>query len=133
VLAHGHQTELETLFDFGFYNYAAPDGAENESQRNSNPSAQDWRAATTLGNRSPNSSTLKELNQIHRRTDATPSELSAIQSFTRRSPMASANAGLNDSTPTELNHGSTNSRPASRAKPLHASGRASIKTISPIN
>jgi hypothetical protein len=31
VLAHGHQTELETLFDFGFYNYAAPHGAENES------------------------------------------------------------------------------------------------------
>jgi len=26
-------TELETLFDFGFYKYAAPDGAENESQR----------------------------------------------------------------------------------------------------
>jgi hypothetical protein len=28
-------TELETLFDFGCYNYAAPDGAENESQRDS--------------------------------------------------------------------------------------------------
>jgi hypothetical protein len=27
VLAHGHPTELETLFDFGCYNYAAPDGA----------------------------------------------------------------------------------------------------------
>jgi hypothetical protein len=27
VLAHGHQTELETLFNFGCYNYAAPDGA----------------------------------------------------------------------------------------------------------
>ena len=27
VLAHGHQTELETMFDFGCYNYAAPDGA----------------------------------------------------------------------------------------------------------
>jgi hypothetical protein len=40
VLAHGHQTELETLFDFGCYNHAAPDGAENESQRDSNPSAQ---------------------------------------------------------------------------------------------
>jgi hypothetical protein len=24
VLAHGHQTELETLFDLGCYNYAAP-------------------------------------------------------------------------------------------------------------
>jgi hypothetical protein len=23
VLAHGHQMELETLFDFGFYKYAA--------------------------------------------------------------------------------------------------------------
>jgi len=30
------QTELETLFDFEFYNYAAPDGAENESQRRHN-------------------------------------------------------------------------------------------------
>jgi hypothetical protein len=27
VLAPGHQTELEILFDFGCYNYAAPDGA----------------------------------------------------------------------------------------------------------
>jgi hypothetical protein len=27
VLAHGHQTELETLFGFGGYNYPAPDGA----------------------------------------------------------------------------------------------------------
>ena len=35
-------TELETLFDFGCYNYAAPDGAETESQRDSNPSAQGW-------------------------------------------------------------------------------------------
>jgi len=30
--------------------------------------APDGRGAPTLGNRSPNSSTLKELNQIHRRT-----------------------------------------------------------------
>ena len=65
-------------------------------------SAQGWRAATTLGNRFPNSSTLKELNQIHRRTDTTPSELFVIQSLTRRSPIASANAGLNDLTPLEL-------------------------------
>jgi hypothetical protein len=43
------------------------------------------------------------LNQIHRRTDATPSELFAIESLTRRSPIPSANAGLNDSTPFELN------------------------------
>jgi hypothetical protein len=28
VLAHGYQTELETLFDFGCRNHAAPDGAE---------------------------------------------------------------------------------------------------------
>jgi hypothetical protein len=90
------------LFDFGRYNYAAPNGAENESQRDSNPSAQGSRAATILGNRSQNSSTLKELNQIHRRTDATPSELFAIRSLTRRSPIASANAGLNDSTRLEL-------------------------------
>jgi hypothetical protein len=47
------------------------------SQRDSNPSAPGWRSAPdrrgapTLGNRSPNSSTLKELNQIHRRTDST--------------------------------------------------------------
>ena len=27
MLAHGHQTELETCFDFGGYKYAAPDGA----------------------------------------------------------------------------------------------------------
>jgi hypothetical protein len=60
------------------------------------------RGAPTLGNRSLNSSTLKELNQIHCRTDATPSELSAIQSPTQRSPMASVNAGLNDTTPLEL-------------------------------
>jgi hypothetical protein len=26
-----HLTKLETLFDFGFYKYATPDGAENES------------------------------------------------------------------------------------------------------
>jgi hypothetical protein len=39
VLAHGHQTELETLFDFGCYNYAAPDGVENESKWDTNPSA----------------------------------------------------------------------------------------------
>jgi len=45
VLAHGHQTNLETLFDFGCYNYAAPDGAENKSQRDSNPSDQSWRSA----------------------------------------------------------------------------------------
>jgi len=49
-----------------------------------------------------NSSTLKELNQIHHRTDATPSDLFAIQSPTQRSPIASANVGLNDSTPLEL-------------------------------
>jgi hypothetical protein len=30
VLAHGHQTELETLFDFGGYKHAAPDGAAAE-------------------------------------------------------------------------------------------------------
>jgi hypothetical protein len=39
------------------------DNCVRESQRDSNPSAQGWRAATTLGNRSPNSSTLKELNE----------------------------------------------------------------------
>jgi hypothetical protein len=39
--------ELETLFDFGCYNYTAPDGAENESQRATNPlpeSFQDYSA-----------------------------------------------------------------------------------------
>jgi hypothetical protein len=34
VLAHGHQTELETLFDFGFYKYAAPDGAKMNPNAN---------------------------------------------------------------------------------------------------
>ena len=37
--------ELETLFDFGCYNFGASDRAENESQRDSNPSAQGWRSA----------------------------------------------------------------------------------------
>jgi hypothetical protein len=53
VLAHGHQTELETLFDFECYKYAAPDGAENESQRDSNPSAQGWRSAPAGEERLP--------------------------------------------------------------------------------
>ena len=37
------------------------------------------------GNRSPNSSTLKALNQIHRRTDTTPSELFSFSFVTQRS------------------------------------------------
>jgi hypothetical protein len=45
---------------------------------------------------------LRTATKIHRRPDATPSELFVIQSLTRRSPIASANAGLNDSTPLEL-------------------------------
>ena len=59
-----------------------------------------------MGNRSPNSSTLKELNQIHRRTNATPSELSSFCPFTQRSPAASANAGLNATTALRLERGS---------------------------
>jgi hypothetical protein len=64
-------TELETLFDFGCYNYAAPDGAENESQRDSNPSSHGWQSvpdgppAPTQENRSQKSSTLKELLLAH--------------------------------------------------------------------
>jgi hypothetical protein len=84
-------TELETLFDFGFYKYAAPDGAENESQRDSNPSAQGWRSApdrqgaTTLGNRSPNSSTLKELVLAHGHQNPPPPR---CNSWTRSRPLA---------------------------------------------
>jgi len=39
VLAHGHQTELETLFDFGCYNHAAPDGAKRVEN---SPAFQGW-------------------------------------------------------------------------------------------
>jgi hypothetical protein len=46
-------TELETLFDFGCCNYAATDGTENESQRDSNPSAQGWRSAPAGEERLP--------------------------------------------------------------------------------
>ena len=39
MLAHGHQTELETLFDFGCYNHAAPDGAKRVEN---SPAFQGW-------------------------------------------------------------------------------------------
>ena len=39
LLVQGHQTELETWFDFGWYNYAAPDGA---GQVESSPAFQGW-------------------------------------------------------------------------------------------
>jgi hypothetical protein len=80
------------------------------SQRDSNPSAPGWRSAPdrrgapTLGSRSPNSSTLKELNQIHRRPDATPSELFSFCPFTQRRRWRT-NAGLNDATALRLERG----------------------------
>ena len=96
VLAHGHQTELETLFDFEFYNHAAPSGAPVcESQWDSNPSAQGWRSAPAGKERlfwetvPTNSSTLKALHQIHRRPAATPSELFSFCPFPQRSRCAS--------------------------------------------
>jgi hypothetical protein len=79
-----------------------------ESQRDSNPSAQGWWSAPAGEERLPwetvptNSPTLKASHQIRRRPDATPSELFSFYPFTQRSPTASVNAGLNDSTPLEL-------------------------------
>jgi hypothetical protein len=46
---------------------------------------------------------LNRLNQFHQRADATRSELClSLPPTTQRSPISSANAGLNDTTPMEL-------------------------------
>ena len=77
--AYSAPTELEPLFDLGFYKYAAPDGAlVCESQRDSNPSAQGlacdaglpWETVPT------NASTPKALHPVRRYVAATLSELS---------------------------------------------------------
>ena len=78
----------------------------------------------TLGNRPTNSSTLKGLHPIRRYSDTTPSELFSFCTFTQRSPTASVNAGLNDTTPLELPDAVlAHDQPtlAGRAQPFHPS------------
>ena len=61
-------TELETLFDFGRYNYAAPDGAlVCESQRDSIHQPRGGATRLPWENVPTNSSTLKELHPLCRR------------------------------------------------------------------
>jgi hypothetical protein len=67
-----------------------------ESQRDSNHSAQGWRAATTLGQSSKKFSTPTGLYRRLSLTDSTLSGLLPFYFTTRRSPISSANAGLND-------------------------------------
>jgi hypothetical protein len=67
--------ELETLFDFGFYKYATPDGAENESQRDSNSSAQGCEGRATLGYVPKNIFNAEGVASICYDIATTPSEL----------------------------------------------------------
>lgn len=75
-------TELETSFDFGFYKYAAPDGAPVcESQRDENHSAKGCAVGPSgsdraaLGHVPPMFSTLKALHPIRRGAAFTPLRL----------------------------------------------------------
>jgi len=62
-------------------------------------------------------STLKELDQVFRRPDTTLSELLSFPLTTQRSPISSANAGLNDSAPLGRFKTQSNHRAATRFGP----------------
>jgi hypothetical protein len=82
-------TELETLFDFGCYKYAAPAGAENESQRDSNPSAQGWRFAPAA-----RSAAFMPLHLAHVSTpkiSPTPSPIRPLKRAKARAPSENPN------------------------------------------